>query len=127
VDLPDDFISRSQIVTEYPQWQYQEGYSSIKWENEKDLYVMFSYEGIIRINYVSMPTKITTLDQEIEYPENVAMSAVPYLVKHFARADMNNEIAGDAKEEFAQMYVDTAAKEPLTLTEVVDVYFQGGD
>ena len=34
------------------------------------------------------------------------MSAVPYLVKHFARADMNDEIAGDAKEEFAQMFVD---------------------
>lgn len=127
VEMPEDFISRSQIITELPQWQYQEGNSQIKWENDKDLYVMFSFDGIIRINYVSLPAKITSLDQEIEYPENVAISAVPYLVKHFARADMNDEIAGDAKEEFAQMYVDTVTREPLTPTEIVDVYFQGGD
>ena len=88
---------------------------------------MFSYEGIIRINYVSLPAKITSLEQEIEYPEHVAMSAVPYLVKHFARADMNSEIAQDAKEEFAQMYVDAAVKEPLTPVEIIDVYSMDGD
>lgn len=127
IELPDDFVSRSQIISEYPQWQYQEGSSSVKWENDKDLYVMFSYEGIIRINYVSLPAKITSLDQTIEYPEHVAMSAVPYLVKHFARADMNSEIARDAKEEFAQMYVDAAVKEPLTPVEIIDVYSMDGD
>ena len=126
VEMPDDFISRSQIITEFPQWQYQEGNSSVKWENDKELYVMFSYEGIVRINYVSLPAKITSLDQTIEYPENVAMSAVPYLVKHFARADMNDEIAGDAKEEFAQMYVDATVQEALTPTEILDVYGIGG-
>lgn len=123
VEMPDDFISRSQIISETPQWQYNEGSTSVKWENDKELYVMFSYEGIVRINYVSLPAKITSLDQEIEYPENVAISAVPYLVKHFARADMNDEIAGDAKEEFAQMYVDSSTNEALTPTEIIDVYF----
>lgn len=127
VEMPDDFISRSQIITEFPQWQYQEGSSSVKWENDRDLYIMFSYEGIVRINYVSLPAKITSLDQEIEYPENVAMSAVPFLVKHFARADMNDEIARDAKEEFMQMYVASSTNVPLTPTEIVDCYFQGGD
>jgi hypothetical protein len=124
--MPDDFISRSQIISETPQWQYNEGSTSVKWENDKELYVMFSYEGIVRINYVSLPAKITSLDQEIEYPENVAMSAVPYLVKHFARADMNDEIARDAKEEFAQMYVDATVQEVLTPTEILDVYGMGG-
>jgi hypothetical protein len=123
VEMPEDFISRSQIITETPKLQYQEGNPSIKWENDRDLYVMFSFEGIIRINYVSLPAKITSLEQEIEYPENVAMSAVPYLVKHFARADMNDEIARDAKEEFMQMYADTTIREPLTPTEIVDVFF----
>ena len=127
IEMPEDFISRSQIISESPQWQYNEGNSAVKWENDKELYVMFSYEGIVRVNYVSLPAKITSLDQEIEYPENVAMSAVPYLVKHFARADMNDEIARDAKEEFAQMYVDATTKEALTPTEIADVYFQGGD
>lgn len=126
VEMPDDFISRSQIISETPQWQYNEGSTSVKWENDKELYVMFSYEGIVRINYVSLPAKITSLSQTIEYPENVAMSAVPYLVKHFARADMNDEIAKDAKEEFAQMYVDATVQEALTPTEILDVYGMGG-
>jgi len=126
IELPEDFISRSQIIAEFPRAQYQEGNEAIKWENDRELYVRFDYDGIIRINYVSLPTKITTLDQEIEFPENIAMSAVPYLVKHFARADMNSEMAADAKEEFAQMFVDSVKQEPLTPTEIIDVYF-GGD
>ena len=127
VEMPEDFISRSQIISETPSWQYNEGSSSIKWENDNELYVMFSYEGLIRVNYVSIPAKITSLDQTIEYDETVAMSAVPYLVKHFARADMNDEIAGDAKEEFAQMFVDASTRVALTPTEIVDCYFQGGE
>ena len=127
VEMPDDFISRSQIVTEFPKWQYQEGNSSVKWENDKDLYVMFSYDGIIRISYISMPSKITSLEQELEYPEHIAMSAVPYLVKHFARSDMMDELSADAREEFMQMFVDSSTKEPLTPTEIVDVFFGAGD
>ena len=127
IEMPEDFISRSQIISEFPSWQYNEGSPSIKWENDNEMYVMFSYEGLIRVNYVSVPAKITSLDQTIEYDETVAMSAVPYLVKHFARADMNDEIAGDAKEEFAQMFVAASTNVPLTPTEIVDCYFQGGD
>ncbi len=123
VELPDDFISRVQIISEYPQWQYQEGTPSVKWENDREMYVMFSYEGLIRVNYVSLPPKITSLNQVIDYPEHIAMSAVPYLVKHFARSDREEEIARDAQQEFAQMFVDSATQEPLTPTEIIDVYF----
>jgi len=127
IELPEDFISRTQIISEEPKWQYNEGSPQIKWENDRDLYVMFSYDGVIRINYVSLPKKITSLDQEIEYPEHIAISAVPYLVKHFARADMNDEIANDALQEFAQMYANTYAQEPLTPTQIIDVFNIGGD
>ena len=123
VELPDDFISRVQIISEYPQWQYQEGTPSVKWENDREMYVMFSYEGLIRVNYVSLPPKITSLNQVIDYPEHIAMSAVPYLVKHFARSDREEEIARDAQQEFAQMFVDSAKQEPLTPTEIIDIYF----
>lgn len=122
VELPSDFISRSQIISEFPSWQYQEGSPSVKWEGDSDLYVMFSYEGLIRLVYTSIPAKITSLDQTIEYDETVAMSAVPYLVKHFARADMNDEIAGDAKQEFREMFADATTKAPLTPSEIADIY-----
>lgn len=127
IDMPTDLISRTQIITEFPSWQYNEGSAAVKWENDNEMYVMFSYEGLIRINYVSLPVKITSLDQEIEYAENVAMSAVPYLVKHFARADMNDEMTSDAKEEFRQMFADASTKEPLSTTEIVDIYAIGSD
>jgi len=78
---------------------------------------------LIRVNYVSLPPKITSLNQVIDYPEHIAMSAVPYLVKHFARSDREEEIARDAQQEFAQMFVDSAKQEPLTPTEIIDIYF----
>lgn len=127
INMPTDLISRTQIITEFPSQQYNEGSAAVKWENDNEMYVMFSYEGLIRINYVSLPAKITSLDQEIEYPENVAMSAVPYLVKHFARADMNDDMTNDAKEEFRQMFADSSIQEPLSPTEIIDVYAIGGD
>ena len=126
VKMPDDFVSRSQVISEHPQFEYQEGSPSIKWE-DKDLYVRFAYEGLVRVVYTALPAKITSLDQTLEFDENTAMSAVPYLVKHFAMADMNEEMAREAKEEFAQMYVDLHTNEPLTPTEIIDVYFKGGD
>jgi len=125
VDMPEDFINRSQIISEFPSWQYQESNPSVKWENDKELYVMFSYEGLIRVNYVSIPAKITSLDQTIEYDEITAMSAVPYLVKHFARSDMNDEVAADARQEFVEMFADVSTKLPLTPTEIADVYGVG--
>lgn len=124
VEMPSDFISRSQIITEYPKWQYQEGNSQIKWEGD-NLYTMFSYDGLIRIVYISQPTKIASLEQEIEYPEHIAISAVPYLVKCFARSDMMDELSADAREEFMQMYVDAVTGEPLTPTEIADVFDWG--
>ena len=40
VELPDDFVSRSQIISEYPHGSTRRHHRS--WENDKDLYVMFS-------------------------------------------------------------------------------------
>lgn len=122
VQMPSDFKSRSQIISEYPSWQYQEGSSSVKWEGANELYVMFSYEGIIRIKYIPVPTKITDLSQTIEVDEISAVSGAYYLAEHFAMADMNDELARRCKEKFRELKIDSMVKTPLQPAEIKDIY-----
>ncbi len=122
VQMPSDFKSRSQIISEYPSWQYQEGSSSVKWEGANELYVMFSYDGIIRIKYIPVPTKITDLSQTIEVDDITATSGAYYLAEHFAMADMNDELARRCKEKFRELKIDSMVKTPLQPAEIKDVY-----
>jgi hypothetical protein len=122
VQMPSDFKSRSQIISEYPSWQYQEGSSSVKWEGANELYVMFSYDGIIRIKYIPVPTKITDLSQTIEVDEISAVSGAYYLAEHFAMADMNDELARRCKEKFRELKIDSMVKTPLQPAEIKDIY-----
>lgn len=122
VQMPSDFKSRSQIISEYPSWQYQEGSSSVKWEGANELYVMFSYDGIIRIKYIPVPTKITDLSQTIEVDDISAVSGAYYLAEHFAMADMNDELARRCKEKFRELKIDSMVKTPLQPAEIKDVY-----
>ncbi len=122
VDMPADFKSRSQIITEYPNWQYQEGSSSIKWEGANELYVMFSYEGLIRIKYIPVPVKITALTQTLEIDEISATSGAYYLAEHFAMADQNDTLAARCKEKFRELKIDSMVKTPLQPSEIKDIY-----
>jgi hypothetical protein len=122
VDMPSDFKSKSQIISEYPSWQYQEGSPSVKWEGANELYVMFSYEGLIRIKYVPVPAKITTLTQTLEIDEITAASGAYYLAEHFALADQNSELAQRCKEKYRELKVDSMIKKPLQPSEIKDVY-----
>ena len=122
VQMPSDFKSRSQIISEYPSWQYQEGSSSVKWEGANELYVMFSYDGIIRIKYIPVPTKITDLSQTIEVDDITAASGAYYLAEHFAMADMNDELARRCKEKFRELKIDSMVKTPLQPSEIKDIY-----
>ncbi len=122
VTMPTDFKSRSQIVSEYPNWQYQEGSSSIKWEGANELYVMFSYEGLIRIKYVPVPAKITALTQTLEIDDVSAVAGSYYLAEHFAMADQNSELAAKCKEKFRELKIDSMIKQPLQPAEIKDIY-----
>lgn len=122
VQMPSDFKSRSQIISEHPSWQYQEGSSSVKWEGANELYVMFSYDGIIRIKYIPVPTKITDLSQTIEVDDITATSGAYYLAEHFAMADMNDELARRCKEKFRELKIDSMVKTPLQPAEIKDIY-----
>jgi hypothetical protein len=122
VTMPADFKSRSQIISEYPSWQYQEGTPSVKWEGANEMYVMFSYEGLIRIKYVPVPTKITDLAQTLEVDEITSASAAYYLAEHFAMADQNSELAARCKEKYRELKIDNMIRQPLQPSEIKDLY-----
>lgn len=125
ITMPTDFKSRSQIISEYPNWQYQEGSSSIKWEGANELYVLFSYEGLIRIKYIPVPTKVTALTQTLEVDDVCATSGAYYLAEHFAMADQNSELAARCKEKFRELKIDSMVKTPLQPSEIKDIYSIG--
>lgn len=122
VTMPADFKSRSQIISETPNWQYSEGTPSVKWEGSNEMYVMFSYEGLIRIKYIPVPTKITDLSQTLEVDEITSASAAYYLAEHFAMADQNSELAGRCKEKYRELKIDSMIKQPLQPAEIKDLY-----
>lgn len=122
VEMPSDFKSRSQIITEYPNWQYAENSPSIKWEGANELWVLFSYEGLIRIKYVPVPAKITALTQTLEIDDVAATSGAYYLAEHFAMADQNDALAARCKEKFRELKIESMIKSPLQPAEIKDVY-----
>lgn len=124
IDMPDDFKSRTQVVNEYPMWQYEQD-TSHKWEGNKELYIHFAYEGIIRIKYIPIPAKIESLDQTIEVDDITAVSGAYYLAEHFAMADMMDEIAAKCRNKFTELKRESMLKTPLSNSEIIDVYGLG--
>jgi hypothetical protein len=123
VTMPSDFKSRSQIISEYPNWQYSENSPSVKWEGANELYILFSYEGLIRIKYVPVPTKITALTQTLEIDEISCISGSYYLAEHFAMADQNSELAMRCKEKYRELKIESMIKQPLQPSEIKDIYY----
>lgn len=124
IEMPTDFKDKSQVIDEYPDWQYEEA-SHHKWEGNNELYVQFGYEGTIRIKYRPIPAKITSLTQTLEVDEITSTSGAYYLAEHFAMADMNDELARRCRQKFEQLKVDYMVKAPLSPTQIKDVYGVG--
>jgi hypothetical protein len=121
VEMPSDFKSRSQVVNEFPQWQYAEA-ANHKWEGENELYVLFSYEGTIRIRYTPIPAKITSLTQTIEIDENTAISGAYYLAEQFCAAEEETSMAAVARRKYAELKAEASVRDPLSPEQIIDVY-----
>lgn len=122
--MPADFKSRTQVIDEFPDWQYETD-SSHKWEGNNELYIQFAYQGIIRIKYIPEPVKITTLTQTLEVDETTAISGAYYLAQHFFLADQNTDLATICQNKYAELKRESMIKQPLSVQQVVDVYNVG--
>jgi hypothetical protein len=121
ITMPTDFKSKSQIIDEYPNWQYSE-VTNHRWEGSNELYVLFSYEGIIRIKYIPVPTKITVLTQTLEVDDITATSGAYYIAEHFAMADQNDALAKKCRDKFKELKIEGMVKTPLAPSDIKDIY-----
>lgn len=121
IKMPDDFKSKTQIISEFTNWQYEEG-GNHKWEGNNELYVSFSYEGLIRIKYVPIPKKIESLDQYLEIDEITAQAGAYYLAEQFAISDMNEELASVCRRKYRELKAESTIRMPLAPLEIKDVY-----
>lgn len=121
IKMPSDFKSRTQIINEHEPWQYTDS-GNHKWEGSNELYVLFSYEGIIRIKYIPVPKEITSLDQTLEIDTITAQAGAYYLAEHFAIADQNDELARMCRSKYKELKMESMLKNPLTPSEIKDVY-----
>lgn len=124
IEMPTDFKSRTQVINEFPMWQYEED-SSHKWENNRDLHVQFGYEGIVRVNYIPVPAKITVLTQTIEVDDITALSGAYYLAEQYAIADQNTDLASLCNKKFKELKLESMIKKPLAPMQISDVYGGG--
>ena len=126
IAMPSDFKSRTQIVNESSPWQYTES-NNHHWEGNNELYVLFSYSGLIRIKYIPVPVKITALTQTLEINDVAAQSGAYYLAEQFAIADQNDALAALCKAKYKELKVESMLKIPLAASEIIDIYYMGGD
>ena len=121
VVMPTDFKSRTQIINETQSWQYSES-NNHHWEGNNELYVTFSYEGLIRIKYIPIPIEITTLEQSLEIDDISAQSGAYYIAEHFAMADQNDSLASMCRAKYKELKMESMIRNPLVPSEIKDVY-----
>lgn len=121
VTMPDDFKSIAQVIDQYPTNQYTPD-TVCKWEGGNALYVSYFYEGIVRIVYIPVPAKITSLTQTLEVDETSCISAVYYIAEHFALADQNDGLADRCRSKYGELKRESMIKGPLPAQPIVDNY-----
>jgi hypothetical protein len=116
-EMPADFFGVSGITQESP----RAGLSH-KWENEKDLYVNYSFDGILKITYRAVPAKIESLSQTLEGDDQVAMTGAYFLAEQFAISDMNDALAQRCRGKYEELRMMLKKRRPLGPQEIRDVY-----
>ena len=115
-DLPDNFDTISQILTESP----SAGLTH-RWENG-DLMVGYDYEGEIKITYRPSPVKITDLSQTLEISDGAATAGAYYLAHHFFISDQNEDMANMCAGKYREIESKMSVKKPQAPTRIRDVY-----
>ena len=116
-DMPGDFDDVAEIVEEAPRaglWH--------KWENNRDLYVNYEFDGVLKITYDAAPGKITALTQTLEVDEAVATTGAYFLAEWFALSDMNSELAAKCKSKYEERRGQLVKRRALSGQEIRDVY-----
>ena len=119
-ELPSDFKSIDQIVEEYQQRQYSKSIT-YKWEERKDLYINYYYEGNVRVVYKSIPKPLTAFADILEIDEITSQSGIYFLAAHLLLQENTTE-ADFFLQRYNELKVESNVKTPSKITDIVNVY-----
>jgi hypothetical protein len=121
VTLPADFKSMDQVVNELGNASYQKD-GFYKWENMKDLYVNYLYEGTVRINYRPIPTLLTTTTDLIQLDDVTARTLLPYGLAAELFKEENKDIASYCASRYSDLKASSMIRRPASEQQMQDVY-----
>lgn len=121
VTLPSDFKSVDQIVNEYEPQQYTQD-SFYKWENMKDMYVNYNYEGVIRVNYRPIPAVVSAMTDTLQLDDVTCRTLLPYALCAELFKEENEMISKPSLIRFKELKAVASKSKPANVQIIVDVY-----
>lgn len=121
IDMPDDFKSISQIVTE----SYPNNYVKTVdyyWEKESELHVNRRFEGEIRVIYRPSPGPITSIDDTLVLDDVMAASVLPYGLGAKLMATENVSLGSYLQSIYDENKFRAVQDKPQPINPVEDVY-----
>lgn len=120
-EMPQDFKSIDQVITEYPDRQYSRD-NNYKWEGKKDLYINYYYEGNMRIIYRPIPSLITAMTDPLEVDDITARTLLPYALGMELFKDENETLYQHFYRRYNDLKVLGMTKQPAIEEKVINVY-----
>jgi len=122
IELPDNFASVSQVLTE--QGSTQEVEKMYRWEGRRTLVLNYSFDGNLKITYKPIPTKITDIEDILEV-DDLRAGIIPYYVA----SKLALYEKPDAVQYFESLYQEERRRlemfEPTVEETIQDVMFGG--
>jgi len=89
---------------------------------KSDIYFYFTEIGTVKMLYITVPVKITSLSQTLEVDDTTAMSGAYYLAEQFATSEEEDSTADLCKRKFNELKNELSKEDPLSPEEIIDVY-----
>jgi hypothetical protein len=121
VSMPSDFKSIEQVINEYPVKQYGKDIT-YKFENSKDLYIDYFYEGVVRINYRPIPDAITAMTDVIVLDDVTARTLLPYGLAADLFKEENTIVSKFCRDRYMELKATQGIRHPSQEQQIVDVY-----
>lgn len=121
VQLPTDFKSADQIVNEFEPQQYNQD-SFFKWENMRDMYVQYNYEGVVRVNYRPIPAVVSAMTDTLQLDDVTCRTLLPYGLCAELFKEENEMISRPCLVRFKELKAVASKMKPANVQIMVDVY-----
>lgn len=120
VTLPADLKSVDQVINEYGQQYNQDGF--YKWENQRDMYVSYDYEGVIRVNYRPIPAVVSAMTDTLQLDDIACRTLLPYGLCADLFKEENPQIAQFCLTKYKELKAVSTKAKPANVQVMVDIY-----